>query len=606
MPCKVVDVQGNTVTVNEAISVEANGYTVRTEDGTIRQGNVTARPDDYSFTLDNAIHIKPDDLIVFGDPHKVTKQYLVQSIAPRADLTAEVTLVPYVPELYDADIGIVPPWDAGITGDYINKTDLKALNLQVTETLVYKDRVPYAKLAFTWDVSGIGYGYGEMYMTTAKDMEIHIGRSEANTRYFEYFINTLTQQDLFGVNLLFEIVPITSSGLGGGSDDVVVPNRRNTVATAPKFTGGLAGASAYVNYIPVSDDNEVKPPENFSVNIQDMLIELRWEPSPDPDIAHYEIRYSPDPLTGDWAHSQFIAQLPWDVHKTSVGARTGRYMIQAVDTSGNRSHVVWQRTTVETLPNVNQVRNVNDRVTGWQGTLSGLIRGPYGLELTGGFGNVIPEGYYYFKDVVSFDDVYEVRVSSKVVGYGLYVDDIMKNWVPLASARPLSRANSANFAVELQYRTNDHTRVMRDWIPIASQIPLNMGSGDWSEWRTLTVSDVTAKYIQFRIKITSRDKNLRVILTDGHVELDAADWIFRKNDIAVPPTGYDITYIPAFMDKPVIAVSIEGSTTALNYKATNQTRHGCHIELLDEHGTPVAGHCDLSALGQGRQRATSI
>jgi hypothetical protein len=133
-----------------------------------------------------------------------------------------------------------------------------------------------------------------------------------------------------------------------------------------------------------------------------------------------------------------------------------------------------------------------------------------------------------------------------------------------------------------------------------------MGSGDWSEWRTLTVSDVTAKYIQFRIKITSRDKNLRVILTDGHVELDAADWIFRKNDIAVPPTGYDITYIPAFMDKPVIAVSIEGSTTALNYKATNQTRHGCHIELLDEHGTPVAGHCDLSALGQGRQRATSI
>jgi hypothetical protein len=368
----------------------------------------------------------------------------------------------------------------------------------------------------------------------------------------------------------------------------------------------MVGSSARVTVIPSADDSTVKPPENFSVNIQDMLIEMRWEPSPDPDVAYYEIRYSPDPLTGNWAHSQFIAQLPWDVHKTSAGARTGRYMLQAVDTSGNRSPVVWQRTTVETLPNVNQVKDINDKITGWNGALSGLIRGPYGLELAGGFGHVIPEGYYYFDKIVSFDEVYEVRVSSKVVGYGFYVDDIMKNWIPLASARPLSRANSANFAVELQYRTNDRTRVMRDWVPLASQIPLSMATGAWSEWRTVTVSDVTARHIQFRIKVTSRDRNLRVILNSGRVEIDAADWIFRKYDIAVPAAGVSVTYSPAFMDKPIISVSLDGSTTVAGYKATNQTRHGCTIHLVDASGVATSGRCDLSALGQGRQRATSI
>jgi predicted phage tail protein len=224
IPCKVADVVGNTVTVNEVLSTTPQGYSVRLQDGTIRQGDVLSVPDAGKVELDNATGILPDDLIIFGEPFKVTKNYLVQSIAPQADLVAEITLVPYVREIYDADIGVIPPWDAGISnaGDFISRTDLAAKDLTADQTLIYIERRPFIRFHLKWAVTGTAYGYSEIYMSTAEAESIHIGSSDSRRTEFFYDLDVLKNRILINHPITFEVIPISSSGLIGSDDETVV------------------------------------------------------------------------------------------------------------------------------------------------------------------------------------------------------------------------------------------------------------------------------------------------------------------------------------------------------------------------------------------------
>lgn len=384
----------------------------------------------------------------------------------------------------------------------------------------------------------------------------------------------------------------------------VRPSARGVPLLVDPDRSGMVGEAGKVTILTIGDNASVPPPTNFAVNVQNQLIELRWTASDAPDVDYYEIRYAPDPVYGVWSHSQFLARMPWDVLKTSVGARTGRYFIQAVDTSGNRSEVVSKRTTVEHLPDLNIVDKINDRLTGWQGAKQNTVAAAGGIQLAGDFGSVVPEGFYEFQDILAFSEPFEIRVSSKIIAYGVLLDDMMFRWVPIAIARPLARGSSLPITAELQYRTSDDIGVLTA-PPVKNRAPYS-GSGLWSEWRSITVSDVTARFVQFRVRLTTPDPYLKVVLSDALVEIDSIDRIYRQFDISATTAGATVNYDPPFMGKPVVAISIDGSETAIDYKVTNQTKAGCRVTLYDSSGNPVAGTFDISALGQGKQRTISI
>lgn len=578
-PCRVVSVSGSTVTVNSDLSTAPTGYSVRLSDGTTRTGSVTAAISGTQFTLDNAAGIDYGDLMVLGIMDRVVQPYLVQSIVPGADLTAEITMCKYVPEVYKADQGAIPPWNPGFGDDLINTAGIKVVNLTAKQEIIHIDRNPFNKITLNWNIDGFNAGETDVYYSIDGAPQIFLGSTDNITE--QMLIDLLKQPQFVNKPVVFEVIPHSKSG--------------------------VQGTSAKVTITPLPDTTRPLDIEGFSVNIQDMLVEIFWDQPKDKDIDHFECRYSPDPVNGSWNASQLIGLLPHNITKTSAGARTGKYFLQAIDTSGNRSNIAWQRTTVERLPNVNQIKVVNDQPLAWPGALSGVVKDAAGRIISAGnFGSVNPVGYYYYKDFIKFDAVYEVRVRSKIVGYGIHTDDIMAKWIPISIAKPLAKSSSAQWNAQLQVRTSDDSIVMADWKPTASAKPLNAVTNSWSEWRNITVSDETAKVMQFRVKMESFDPDIKVVMVDGRVEVDAADWIWRSNDVAIPAVGKDIVYSTPFMDAPVVSVTIDGSTTITHYEVTLKTRNGFHLKLLDQSNTAVAGQVDLAALGQGRQRLRSI
>jgi hypothetical protein len=510
---------------------------------------------------------------------RVTQPYLVQQITPDRDLTATLTLVKYDAAVYTADVAGLPSWSPGFGDDLVNTTNLAVTNLTATHSLRFENRYPVNDFVLNWDLSGFGYDHADVYVTYAGGKKEFLGSTPYQT--YRVIVDLGTNPERLGY-VKFEVLPISVTGINGTGASAVGEVVRDTVAPFD--------------------------PQGFTVNLQDMTTVIFWDQSVDVDIDYYELRYSPDVVTGSWNASQLVEYLPYNVIRTSVGSRTGVYFLQATDTSGNKSGIVWQRTTVEYLPNVNQILSVNDAPGGWGGSMSNteLVNGH--IQLVGDFGAIADYGYYYFNGFVDLTDIYEVRVSSKLLGHGVHATDLMVDWTPMAEARPLSMANASDWNIRLEYRTANQVEVMDDWLtlddPICNPLQEDYTQGYWSVWRPLEVSDITARLIQFRVKMESFNTDVRPVLIDGLVEVDAVDRIWRKNNIPVPVGGVRVLYDPPFMDKPTVAVSME-ATTAIRYEMTNLNRQGFDIKLFDATAA-VAGQIDVSALGMGREKLNSI
>jgi hypothetical protein len=577
-PAYIVSAEGNTVVVTENFGLSANAYTVRLSDGTIRQGRISQVMGGNVFVLDSTAGLQPDDLIVIGEAERVVKPYIVSQVAPSLDLTASLTLLPYIAQVYDADIGALPEWSPELSNDLINASDLAITYVASSgQKMVYVDRMPYGNFVITWDVNRPEIAALYVLVITTADGAEEVITGLANKRY-EYSLDLVKNPIKYG-NVTFEVTPYTASGIAGkpGSTfDFIVPDR-----TIP----------AGVNW--------------FLVNVQDMEIALAWEPPNEPDIGEYEIRYSPKTSGANWNQSQLIGKFPHNVTRTMVGARTGTYGIIVRDTSNNISDVTGKRTTIEYLPQINLVKPINDAPS-WNGTLSGLVYDGGNIQSGGNFGAVTPEGFYFYDSIFDAGQVYELRIVSKIQSHGVSRDDYMAVWIPLSIARPLSSATSAQYNCMLEVRTADEIQFISSWQPLASAIPINtIGGKGWSAWRPCEVGDFTGRLFQFRIRVQSFDPYIKAVLDDGLVEIDVRDRIDRFSNLPVPANGLDIDFNPAFMEPPTLAVTTENST-AVTHTISNKTRIGFTVQLFDESLLPVAGQIDVLALGYGRERPTSI
>jgi hypothetical protein len=508
----------------------------------------------------------------------VTQPYLVKQITPASDMTATLTLVKYDPALYID--GNVPEWKPGFGDDMINTTDVAVVGLAATTNLVYHFRYPFCQFNLVWQHSGFP---ADTYYIIARNQDgVQRAIGETKQDFFTWELDVVRDIGWTGI-VRFEVIPLTATG--------------------------LQGRAATVEALTLEDSKSPNDITGFTVNIQDMTTSIFWDANTDIDIKHYELRYSPDVITGNWKASQLVDYLPYDVTRTSVGSRTGIYFLQSTDTSGNKSNIVWQRTTIEYLPSVNQIFEVNDANTGWNGSFSDTELVAGNVQLVGEYGDVAEAGYYYFHGFLDLTDIYEVRISSKLIAYGIHGRDEMVYWTPIAEAKPLARANAADWNVRLEYRTVDQVEVMDNWPTLDDAIcnPLEEDYENyWSVWRPIEVGDVTARLLQFRVLMESFNFDVRPILIDGLVEVDAVDRTWRKNDVSVPIGGTRILYDPPFMAKPTLAINME-NTTAVRYEITNHNRSGFDIRLYDTVArAEVAGQIDVSALGMGREKTTSI
>jgi hypothetical protein len=596
-PVRVVSLAGTTVEVSAPFSVPPTGYTVRQVDGVVRSGAVTAVPDGTHVTLDSVAGIQSGDLIVLGHVTRVTQPYLIQSIIPAADLSAELVMVKYDPAVYTADVAPLPEWHPGFGDDLINAGNLAAEALTLNSTVVYENREPVTVLALTWQVNGFGLDHCEVWTSTDGAKAV----LEQTTRGLSATIRINTVREPWRVgSITIGVVPVGVTGIRGDGDVVVAVVDADT--RAPRAV------------------------RDWSLEIQDQTIHMTWaEPEEEFDIDRYELRYHAD-VDGTWDGAQSLAVLPWSVTELSVPARIGRYFIRAVDTTGNRGEVRDARTTVLTLPGVNQLL-VRESYPGFGGTRVAVDRVSDGA---GAFfirsalapdGSVEPVGYYTYLNTVDLGDVQEARLSWKGRVRGeriaLPFDDTL-DIVPQA-ARGVRAAGASDpvagedWLVTLEYRAADDNQItMSDWIPLnnPNAAPIGGPGGGgviWTDWRPVaTVTDVTTRMIQFRLRLDSFARDVRAVVERSRVEIDAMDRLVMMQDLAIDPAGTAVVYDPGFIKRPVLVASIDGGGTATRVRITSRTKAGCTLTLFDAAGVAVAGSVDLVAQGIGKVRTTTI
>jgi hypothetical protein len=591
MPSRVVDYGwavgpngGGVLRVSQPLPYPPSGYSIRRNDGSVLTGHVLSALAADVVEVDNLDGVNVDDLVVLGEYDRVTQPYLVQRISPGADLTAELTLCKYAPGVYTADIGALPPWEPGFGQDYVNGTDLVCANATATQRLYYVEREPRVDVLLQWTTTGFAFDHHEIALIMPSGLREAIAGPH-KPQNFQWVRDALRQRTYFDVLLQFEITPVS--------------------------TLGFRGVPAYVSIVLVPDRTAPAPVTIFGANVQKEHIDLFWDPPQnEPDVASYLIRYTPVLDVPNWDASQQLATIGWPNTKTSAGARTGAYGLRVVDTSGNQSPVVWRRTTIALLPDINVITVMNDRflVPPWPGKLWNAKVVGTEVMTAGDFGNVAPLAYYYCKVPVDLGDVFEVRISSKIESYGVTANDYMASWVTLAEVPSLVSATSDLWNAWLEVSGADEMLFMSQWDTLEEIDPIAADDdSEWSPWRAVTVGDFTARLLRFRIVMQSNNPGVRVVTRSGRIEVDMPDRIDAYGDVDVPPAGLDFVFPVAFRHLEAVAITINGNDEPVVAEVTDKDPEGFHVVLRNtQTGALTDGYIDILAQGYGRLRPLTI
>ena len=591
---RVQSVAGNDVFIDQLVdgahAAGALGARMRLADGTIVTKRVTSAFKDKVTLADPVPGLDYGDLIVIGDLGRETKDYIVLSIEPDVNMAAQLTLVPYVEGVYTADTGTIPDWKPDFGSGLIGgATDLEIAELSHIYEITYEAKRPIGEISVKWKTNGnlVGLDHYNVIRTMPDGSETVVATTK--DPFYNEKVDLLLHPELWNKDIKYTIEPVDFLGQSGKTGTEVV--------------------------LVLPDTTPPRAVEGFAVNVtNNTSIDLFWRLSDEPDIDFYDLRYTPQTAHPTWGLGLSLAKISSTINRTTVGARTGTYMIVAVDTSGNRSTPVMLRTSVEKLPDLDIVKVVDDAPLNWPGVRNDMVKYHKGLRIDGAFGNVKKLGVYNFDGVFDATYVQELRVQAKITAYGLSSDDIMAKWVPLATAIPLARADADDWDCWLEVRTAANLDVMAGWTPLRTAIPLAGAGVHWQPWRRVESADLTGRLFQFRLIAISRSPDINVHIASAAVEIDVLERVtsFPDNTITDADAGLLVPFTPAFKDPPTIAVTIDGNDFDVISEVTGKTATEVRVRLVDvtssTPGAPhyVTGKFDLVAAGWGRQRLNPL
>jgi hypothetical protein len=312
-----------------------------------------------------------------------------------------------------------------------------------------------------------------------------------------------------------------------------------------------------------------------------------------------------------WEVSIPLVRVDRNTTSTSVQARTGSYLIKAVDFNYNESVLAAMANT--SIPSLNQL-NVIDETDDFPSLLGekvsvSAVDGVITLKAkqVGGVdtNEYFPEGYYYYTNFLDLGDIYTARLQSLVQAEGYTAGDIMSNWVTLDDVVVLSGAKYSEWDVGTEVRYTDKFNVMGDWASLDLVNPLSEGQQDnWSEWKKFTMGDFTGRIFQFRLKLSSFKASVTPRVISGEIRADMPDRILSYNNITVPIGGYSVLYAGAFkgpLPSPAIGITQDAMTQGDYYSISAKSVTGFTINMFDKLGNPVSRQIDILVKGYGKQ-----
>ena len=323
-------------------------------------------------------------------------------------------------------------------------------------------------------------------------------------------------------------------------------------------------------------------------------LKLTWTPVTDLDLSHYKIRWTADLTSGSWSNSIDVG-----IAKTSTvtipAARSGRYYVKAVDTTGNESETAISVET--TIPGILawNVQETQVQEPGWTGTKSGMVAvaGVLTLDAIGDFddvlnfdaitdfdgysGGIVSSGTYETASI----DLGSVQTCRCSIELSFIADTLLADFDAIEDFDAITNLNGA-----------DNTNA-----GIVPQIALSQNGSTWGAWQNFITGDYTARAFKARLSCFSLDGQSYVDIYNASFIVDMPDREESAADVTCPVGGLSITFSKAFMAVPRIGVTAQGLQTGDYYELTSKTVNGFGIIFKNSAGTGVSRTMDWAARG---------
>jgi hypothetical protein len=353
----------------------------------------------------------------------------------------------------------------------------------------------------------------------------------------------------------------------------------------------------------------IAPPsdvEDFSCNIVGNTAHLAWSPVPDLDLAYYAINYSTLTTGASWNNSfPLVSKVSRPATSVSVPARTGSFLIKAVDKLGNfSSNETIITTNIDVIGNFNAIVTQSEEPT-FTGVKTNIVLIEEGLTLdtleqfddntTDDFddittrlfdsgtqaSNLYTSGNYVFSNIIDIGGIYTSRVTASITQSSTDTDRIFD----FVSGNFDSQ--SSNFDGDSSVQSNSHL-----------EISLSDDNVTYTPFRNFNVGDYRARYYKFRLFMTSSNGSATPIVSALSVTVDMPDRIFSGNDIESGTGTKTVTFtVPFFNPNYALSITAESLATGDFFEISNRTINGFDVAFKNSSGTGVSKQFDYLAKG---------
>jgi hypothetical protein len=559
----VKSVSGTTVELASAVEWPVDPYFVlRRVDGQVIRGAVKTALDPHHFDTDVALpNVSNGDMIVIGEKDHVVKQYIVRDISISGDFTGSLTLVPYVPAIYEADKGKIPDWDSGLVPGQIAATNLEVHGV----TFTYTDRQvgldPITTVHVAWNVTGnranLDQYTVEAVIPGLKPILLGTAKGEA----FTFEVNQATDKLYMAGSASIKVTPIAQSGAVGLPDSGAV--------AIPKFSTKPADPIMTVTVTP------------------DGRGTFDWSHSDSNNVREWELRRTRDTGTPDWTTAQVVSKFDRGTTSFTNTLQTGTYMLKAIG-------------LIPGLESTNAAKEFIDIHLVQPGLGLHLIR-PEDAQLSEGVktpnlklvGNSlvanmnIGDSALYTYPVVDLGSVQTFRIEQHVQ-LAVGKPTVMHEWDPISIADPLHWIKAAD--------PNTYREVIT--FRVASTDP-TVNPNAWSGWTPMTSPvQATGQYVQMQLIFVSTGANgAEFIIGSGEVAISANPR--KETFINVQVTGTKhFTFVKEFASLPSVSTVLV-SPGVEKIKVENVTTKGFDVKIENPDGSVATTAVDITAIADG-------
>lgn len=359
---------------------------------------------------------------------------------------------------------------------------------------------------------------------------------------------------------------------------------------------------------------QIAPPsdvENFACNIVGKEAHLSFDPVPDLDLSHYRINFSPETTGAEWQNSiVLVKKLSRPGTSIVVPAKTGTYLIKAVDKLGNvsinASSVVTQVTTIGEFTNLlTQTENPN-----FDGTKTDVVKTTIGDDNTP---CLVLKGNQLFDDVTgNFDSItstlFDGGENATVKSSGTY---------EFAQTVDAGAIVTTQITATLTQQVTDRSRIF-DFVSgdfddqpsnfdgdantqcsSELQIAVSDDNVTFSTFQDFTIGDYTGRFFKFRVLMQSDNNTATPIVTAVGVTLQLEAFTVSENDVVSGTGTKSITYSKAFnlLNSIAITLSVQDMSSGDKYAITGKSKTGFNIAFQNSSGTGISRTFDYVAKG---------